>query len=223
MIRLGRRRERGPIMNAHRWQSLQPQHRHQNRAAEQQHHLDIFSHHHRLQSAQQRVGDREQREHNDRGIHRHAEKTLEHLGRRKQADADMDEQRAEQADDRHEGPCRGTVTPLHELRQRLDPGIDVEGRKDQRQQNQSETRHPLEVADDNALLGPARREADEMNGRNVRGENRRAHREPTQRMAREKILLRAGVAAVANPDAKRSDADQVEGDDRHINLGNIHG
>ena len=97
-----------------------------------------------------------------------------------------------------------------------DARVDVERREDQRQQDQGETRHPLEVADHHAVLGAAGRQADEVDRGDVRGEHRRADGEPAQRFVGQEVLVRRGVAAEANPDAKGGDADQVDGDDDEI-------
>ena len=218
----GRRLEPGEIMHAHARQRAQSEHRDQRRASEQQADLHVFGHHDRLESAQDRVDHREEREHEDGPDHRHAQEALEDLRRREQADADVDQKRPQQADDRQERPGRRAIPPFHELRQRLHRRVDVERREDQRQQDEREARHPLEVADDHPVLRAARGEADQMDRRDVRGEHRRADGEPIQRMAGEKVLLAAGVLAVADPDAESGDADEVDSDDEDVDGRNGH-
>ena len=208
--------ERRHVMHPDSRQRAQSQHRHERRPAQQQTDLDVLRHHHRLQSAQRRVGDGEQREHDDRRDHRDAEKTLKHFRRGKQADADVDQQRPRQTNEREEGPRRRAIAPLHELRQRAHSRVDVERRKQQRQQDQGEAGHPLEVADDHPVLGAARREADEVNRGDVRREHRRADGEPTQRFVGQEIVVGRGVTAETNPDAERGDPDQVNRDDNDV-------
>ena len=88
------------VVHADTGQRAQTEDRHQCGAAEQQAHLHVLGHHDGLQPAERRVGHREEREHDDRRDHRHAEEALEDLGRGEEADADMDQQRADESDDR---------------------------------------------------------------------------------------------------------------------------
>ena len=120
------------------------------------------------------------------------------------------------------GPRRRAVATLHELRQRPDAGADVERRKDQREQDQREAGHPLEIPDDHAVSRATGREPDQVDRRDVRREDGCAHREPAERLAGEEILVRRRVAAVADANAEGSDADQVDGDDGQVEWRRAH-
>ena len=223
LTRRHRRFERRQVMHPHRRQRPQAEHGHQRRAAEQQTHLDVFGHHDRLQPAQRRVGHREQRQHNDGVDHRHAEEAFKDFRRGEEADADVDQQRAEQANERQEGPGRRTVAAFHELGQRAHSRIDVEGGEEERQQDEGEAGHPLEIADHHALLGAARRQPHQMDGGDVGSEHRRPDGEPAQRFVGQEVLIGGGVPPEANPDAKGGNAEQIGGDDDDVNGGGGHG
>ncbi len=149
-------------------------------AAQQQHDLDTLRHHHCLETTQGGIGNREEREYKDGGKHRYAEQSLKDLCGREQADADVDEKGAEDANHCQESTRRRAITALHEFRQRGYPGVDVERGKHQRQQDEDEARHPLEVADDQTVSCTTRRVADQVDGRNVRCEHGRTDGEPAE-------------------------------------------
>ena len=134
----------------------------------------------------------------------------------------MNQQCADYPDERQNRACLRAVSPFHEFRQGGDAGIDVEGREHQRQKNQRKASHPFEITDDHAVLGASRGKPYKVNGRDVRGENRRPHREPTQRLAGEEILIRGGMPAESHPDPEGGDADQVYNDDSEVNRIQMH-
>ena len=192
------------------------------RATQQQHDLDTLRHHHCLQAAQRGIGNREQREYKDGGKHRYAEQSLKDLGGRKQADADVDEQRAEDANHCQESTRRGTIAALHEFRQRGHAGVDIERSKHQRQQDEDEARHPLEVADDQTVSCTTGRVANQVDGRNVRGEHGRTDGEPAERFVGQEVLLGGRIPAIANFDAEGGDANQVNSDDDGVDRSDGH-
>ena len=61
-----------------------------------------------------------------------------------------------------------------------------------------------------------------MDRRDVRREDGGADREPAERLAGEEILVRRGVAAVADADAEERDPHQVDGDDDQVERGRAH-
>ena len=77
--------------------------------------MDIFRHHNSLEAAQNRVNHREKRQDDDGPNHGNSEEAFKHFGRCEKTDANVDEQRTEQSDHRHEGPRRRAVAALEEF------------------------------------------------------------------------------------------------------------
>jgi hypothetical protein len=155
------------IMDADPRQRLDAQNGDQRGSSQQQHYLDIFRHHYCFQATKGGIGHSEQRKNNDGGKHGHAQQGDKHLGRGKQADADVDEERPGDTDHSQKSASLRTITPLHKLGQRGYTRVDVEGREHQSQQDQDEAGHPFEVAHHQAVARTPGSVTHQVNGGDV--------------------------------------------------------
>ena len=208
--------------------------RHHHRADEQQNGLHAFRPHHREQAADHRVNAREHAEHDDeqhKRVHAHdrcagreAENAAQHPRRRVKRHAHVNHDGREQRDDGEHIATAAIEAAFEKVRQRGDLRAQVERREKQRQQNQREARHPLEVAEDEAVFVSRFGQADEMHGGDVRREHRKANHRPRERVAGEEIVsaLTAGRAFAppkSRRHAKADDRQQVDDDDAPVQSG----
>ena len=101
---------------------------------------------------------------------------------------------------------------FEEIGQRRHPRAQVQRGEEQRQQDQRESGHPLEVAEDHAVLVGRLGEAHQVDGGDVGGEHGQADDRPAERVAGQEVVaaLAAAAALHAGPAAQPHDADQVE-------------
>ena len=95
---------------------------------------------------------------------------------------------------------------FQKVRQRGDPRTQIERREKQREQNEREAGHPLEVAEHQAELVGRFREADEMDGGYVRREHRQTDDRPRQGIACQKIMPTLAAVFAFAPQKARRDA-----------------
>ena len=197
-------------------------------ADEQEDRLDALGPHDGQQAAHHRVDPRQPRQDDDEEQHRvqaedgrarlDAQHATEYQRRRVERHADVDHHGREDRDDRQPIAAVAIEAALEEIGQRGHPRAQVERREEERQQDQREPGHPLEVAVHHPVLVGRLRETDQVHRRDVGGEHRQADHRPAERVAGEEI-----VASLATPHAEppghtaqSHDGRQVHQNDRQV-------
>ena len=158
-----------------------------------------------------------------------AQNAAEHQGRREQRHADVDHQGREDRDHRQPVAAVAVVAAFEEVGQRRHPRPQVERGEKQRQQDQHEAGHPLEIAEDQAVLVGRLGEAHQVDGRDVGGEHGQADDRPAEGIAGQEVVapLAAGhglAAAAADPPGHAPQChhgDQVAQDQAEIEPGDL--
>ncbi len=207
---------------AHR---VERQRGHQQATEDQQRNLHDIGQRHRLEAAIQLV---EQREHADQ----HQRQHLVHagdLGHRDRAQpqdrGQVDENVQAQPEHRHQRTDPVAVPLLQELRHRVDAVAQEDRQEVLAHDQQGKRSHPFVGGDGQADRVAGAGHADDLFGRNVGGNQRRADRPPRQRAPGQEIVF--GTLAVPglltrDPLRQHEDAGQVDQYDCHIECCQSH-
>ena len=115
--------------------------------------------------------------------------------------------------------------PLEELRHREHVGTQIERDKNPAEDQQNQARQPFKGADGKTGGCAGTRETDEVLGRDVGNEKRRADGEPADIAARQEVVLRGALLAgevEADPKHERevdANDDEVDGGERSVGHG----
>ena len=143
--------------------------------------------------------------------------TIQPGGERK---GDMEDDGRHHRDDGQPVAALAAVAFFEEIGERGHLRADVERHEEERQEDQREAGHPLEIAHQQPAVVAGLGQAHQVQAGDVGGEQSHADRRPAQRMGRQEIAIRlallpplqSGIAADGH------DSQQVGGDDRQIEV-----
>ena len=204
------------------------------RADQKQYGLNAFRPDDGQQSADHGVDARQHAEHDDEEHHRidahegrvgvDAENSAKHDRGRPEGHADVDDDGREQGNDGQPIAAVAVVAAFQEIGQRGHARPQVKRRKEEREQDQGKTGHPLEVAIDHAMLVRGLGKTHEVDGGDVGREHGQPDDRPAERIAGQEVVaaLPGRLLAVRPGKAAQGDhPDQIKQYDHQIDSGDL--
>ena len=153
------------------------------------------------------------------------EDAAEHDGCRIERNADVEHDGREDRDQRQPVAALAIESPLEEVGQGRHARPEVQRSEKQRQQNERERGHPLEVAEDHPVLVGRLGKAHQMDRRDIGREHGQTDHGPRERVARQKVVAALAAAATpgAGPAAQTHHGHQVDQHDRQIETRHLEG